>query len=88
MGEVGRAASLPASRGREEVGGAGNLTPLPGEGKVAEHVGRLVDASETAGHSRRRCERSRHVCLDSLVLVTSSRDRGDADRVVARGAGE
>jgi hypothetical protein len=94
MGEVGRAsawtlqvASLPEPREREEVGGVGKPTPLPGEGRAAERAGRLVDASETAGHSHRRCERSRHACLDSLVLVTSSRDRGDADRVVAHGVG-
>jgi hypothetical protein len=94
MGEVGRASawtlrvvSLPAPRGREEVGGTGKPTPLPGEGKAAERVGRLVDASEMAGHSRRRRGRSHHVCLDSLMHVTSSCDRGDADRVVAHGVG-
>ena len=60
MGEVGHAsawtlqvASLPAPQGCEEVGGAGKPTPLPGEGKAAERVGRLVDTSEMAGHSCR-----------------------------------
>jgi hypothetical protein len=61
------------------VGGIGKPTPLPREGKAAECVGQLVDASEMAEHSRHRCERSHHVCLDSLMHVTSLCDRGDAD---------